>query len=86
MGKTRDLFKEIRDTQGTFHAKTGTIEGKNCMDLTETEAIKNRWQEYTQELYTKDLNDPDNHGGMNTHLEPGHPGMQSQWRGQEASL
>ena len=69
MGKTRDLFKEIRDTQGTFHAKTGTIEGKNCMDLTETEAIKNRWQEYTQELYTKDLNDPDNQNDVITHLE-----------------
>ena len=56
------------------------------MDLREAEDIKKRWQEYTEVLYTKDLNDPDNHGGMNTHLEPGHPGMQSQWRGQEASL
>ena len=69
MGKTRDLFKEIRDTQGTFHAKMDTTEGKNCMDLTETEAIKNRWQEYTQEPYTKDLNDPDNQNDVITHLE-----------------
>ena len=60
MGKTRDLFKKIRDTKGTFHAKMGTIEDRNCMDLTEAEDFK-RWQEYTEELYTKDLHDPDNH-------------------------
>ena len=60
MGKSRDLFKKIRDTKGTFHAKTGTIKDRNCMDLMEAEDIKNRWQEYT-ELYKKDLNDPENH-------------------------
>ena len=60
IGKTRDLFKKIRDTKGTFHAKTGTIKDRNCMDLMEAEDIKNRWQEYT-ELYKKDLNDPENH-------------------------
>ena len=70
MGKTRDLFKEIRDTKGTFHAKMGIIKDKNCMDLTETEDIKKRWQEYTEELYEKDLHDPDNNDGMITHLEP----------------
>ena len=68
MGKTRDLFKKIRDTKGTFHAKIGIIKDKNGMDLTETEDIKKRWQEYTEELYKKDLHDPDNHG-MITHLE-----------------
>ena len=61
MGKTRDLFKKIRDTKGTFHAKVGSIKGRNCMDLTEAEDIKKRWQEYTEELYEKDLHDPDNH-------------------------
>ena len=70
MGKTRDLFKKIRDTQGTFHAKMGTIKEKNAMDLTEAEDIKKRWQEYTEELYKKDLHDPDNHDGVITHLEP----------------
>ena len=60
MGKTRDLFKKIRDTKGTFHAKTGSIKGRNGMDLTEAEDIKKRWQEYTEELYKKDLHDPDN--------------------------
>ena len=70
MGKTRDLFKKIRDTKGTFHAKMGSIEDRNGMDLTETEDIKKRWQEYTEELYKKELNDPDNHDGMITHLEP----------------
>ena len=70
MGKTRDLFKKIRDTKGTFHAKMGTIKGRNGMDLTEAEDIKKRWQEYTKELYRKDLNDPDNHDGVITHLEP----------------
>ena len=69
MGKTRDLFKKIRDTKGTFHAKMGTIKDRNGIDLTETEEIK-RWQEYTEELYKKDLHDPDNHDGMITHLEP----------------
>ena len=70
MGKTRDLFKKIRDTKGTFHAKVGTIKDRNGMDLTEAEDIKKRWQEYTEELYKKDLHDPDNHDGMITHLEP----------------
>ena len=63
MGKTRDLFKKIRDTKGAFHAKMGTIKDRNDMDLTEAEDIKKRWQEYTEELYRKDLNDPDNHDG-----------------------
>ena len=69
MGKTRDLFKKIRDTTGTFYAKMGTIKDRNGMDLTEAEYIKKRWQEYT-ELYEKDLNDPDNHNGVITHLDP----------------
>ena len=69
MGKTRDLFKKIRDTKGTFHAKKGSIKGRNGMDLTEAEDIK-RWQEYTEELYKKDLHDPDNHDGVITVLEP----------------
>ena len=69
MGKTRDFFKKIRDTKGTFHAKMGTIKDRNCMDLTEAEDIK-RWQEYTEELYKKDLHDPDNHNCVITHLEP----------------
>ena len=67
-GKTRDLFKKIRDTKGTFHAKMGTIKGRNGMDLIEAEDIKKRWQEYTVQLYKKDLNDPDNHGGVVIHL------------------
>ena len=71
MGKTRDLFKKIRDTKGTFHAKMGTIKDRNGMDLTEAEDIKKRWQEDTEELYKKDLHDPDNHNGATTHLEPG---------------
>ena len=70
MGKTRDLFKKVRDTKGTFHAKMGSIKDRNCMDLTEAEDIKTRWQEYTKELYKKDLHDPDNHNGVITHLEP----------------
>ena len=72
MDKTGDLFKKIRDTKGTFHAKMGTIKDKNGMDLTEAEDIKKRWQEYTEELYKKDLHDPDNHDGVitYTHLEP----------------
>ena len=69
MGKTRDLFKKIRGTKGTFHAKTGSIKDRNCLDLTEAEDIKKRWQEYT-ELYKKDLQDPDNHDDMITYLEP----------------
>ena len=69
MGKTSDLFKKIGDTKGTFHAKIGSIKDRNCMDLTEAEDIK-RWQEYTEELYKKDLQDQDNHDGMTTHLEP----------------
>ena len=69
MGKTRDLFKKIRDTKGTFHAKMGTINNRNGMDITEAEDIKKRWQEYT-ELYKKDLHDPDNHNGVITPLEP----------------
>ena len=70
MGKTRDLFKKIRDIKGTFHAKMGSTKDRNGMDLTEAEDIKKRWQEYTEELYKKDLHDPDNHKGMITHLEP----------------
>ena len=70
MGKTRDLFKKIRDTKGTFHAKMGTIKDRNGMDVTEAEDIKKRWKEYTGELYTNDLHDPDNHDGVITHLEP----------------
>ena len=74
MGKSGDLFKKIRDTKGTFHAKMGSIKDRNCMDLKEAEDIK-RWQDYTEELYKKDLHGPDNHDGMITHLEPEHPGM-----------
>ena len=70
MGKTRDLFKKIRDTKGTFHAKMGSIKDRNSMDLTEAEDIKKRWQEYTEELYKKDLQDQDNHDDVITHLEP----------------
>ena len=70
MRKTRDLFKKIRDTKGTLHAKIGTIKVKNCMDLTKGEDIEKRWQEYTEELYQKNLHDLDNHKGVITHLEP----------------
>ena len=70
MGKTRDLFKKIRDTKGTLHANMGTIKDRNGMDLTEPEDIKKRQQEYTEELYKKDLHDPDNHNSVITHLEP----------------
>ena len=70
MGKTRDLFKKIRDTKGTFHAKMGTIKDRNGMDLREEENIRKRVQEYTEELYKKDLHDLDNHDGVITHLEP----------------
>ena len=69
-GKTRDLFKKIRDTKGTFHAKMGSIKDRNGMDLTEAKDVKKRWQEYTEELYKKDLHDPDNHDDVITHLEP----------------
>ena len=70
MGKTRDLFKKIRDTKGRFHAKMGSIKDRNDMDLIEAEDIKKRWQEYTEELYKKDFHDPDNHDGVITDLEP----------------
>ena len=70
MGKTRDLFKKIRDTKATFHAKMGTIKDRNGMDLTEAEDIKKRGQQYTEELYKKDLHDPDNHNGVITHQQP----------------
>ena len=78
MGKTRDLFKKIRDTKGIFHARMGTIQSRNGKDLTEAEEVKKRWQEYT-ELYKKDLNNPENYDGVVTHLEPArHSGVQSQ--------
>ena len=70
IGKTKDLFKKIRDTRGTFHAKMGTIKGRNGIHLTEAEGTEKRWQEHTEELYKKDLHDPDNHDGVITHLEP----------------
>ena len=70
MGKTRDLFKKIRDTKGIFHAKSGTIKDRNGMDPTEAEDIKKRWQEYTEELYKKDHHDPDNQDDVITHLDP----------------
>ena len=70
MGKIRDLFKKIRDTKGTFHAKMGSIKDRNGMDLTEAEDTKKRWQEYIEELYKKDLQDPDNHNGVITYLKP----------------
>ena len=76
MRKTRDLFKKIRDTKRTFHAKMGTIKDRNGMDLKEADGKK--WQEDTKELYKKDLHDPDNHNGVITHLEPRHPGVQNQ--------
>ena len=70
MGKTRDLFKKIRDTKGTFHAQMGSIKDRNGMDLTEAEDIKKKWQEYTGELYKKELHNPDNHDGVITHVDP----------------
>ena len=70
MEKARDLFKKLRDTKGTFHANMGLIKDRNCMDLTEAEDIKKRWQEYTEELFKEDLQDQDNHDGVITHLEP----------------
>ena len=79
MGKTRDLFKKIRDIKGTFHAKMGTIKDRNGMALTDAEDIKNRWQEYTEELHKKDLHDPDNHNGVITHLQPDILGCKVKW-------
>ena len=79
MGKTRDLFKKIRDTKGIFHAKMGSIKDRNGMALTEAEDIKKRWQEYTEELYKKDLHDQDNHDGVITHLEPDILNVKSSW-------
>ena len=79
MGETRDLFKEIRDTKGTFHAKMGTIKDRNGMDLTEAEKIKKGWQEYREELHKKDLHDPDNHNGVITDLEPDILKREVQW-------
>ena len=85
MGKTRDLFKKIRDAKGTVHGKMGTIKDRNGMDLTEAEDIKKRWQEYTKELYIKDLHDSDNHDGVITHLEPDSLECEVKWA-LEASL
>ena len=79
MGKTRDLFKKIRDTKGTFHAKMDSIKGRKYIDPTEVEAIKKRWQEYTEELYKKDLHDPDNHSSMITNLESDIMGCEAKW-------
>ena len=79
MGKTRDLFKKIRDTRGTFHAKMGTIKDKNGIDLTEAEDIKKRWQEYTEDLYKKDLHDLGNYDDMITHLEPDNLECEVKW-------
>ena len=78
-GKTKDLFKNIRDTKGTFHAKIGSIKYRNGLDLTEAKDIKKRWQEHTEELYKKDLHDPDNHDGVITHLEPDILGCEVKW-------
>ena len=85
MGKTRDLFKKIRNTQGTFHAKMGSTKERNCRDLSEAGDIKKWWQEYTEELYKKDLHDPDNHNGVITHLEPDILECEAKWP-QKASL
>ena len=79
MGKARDLFKKVRDAKGTFHAKMDLIKDRNGMDLTEAEDIKKRWQEYTEELYKKDLHNPDNHDGVITHLEPETLECKAQW-------
>ena len=78
MGKTRDLFKKIGDTNGTFHAKMGSVKHRNCMDPTEAEDIKKRWQEYTEELYKKHLHDPESHDGVITSPRARHAGMRSQ--------
>ena len=85
MGKSRDLFKKIRDTKGTFHAKMGSIKYRNGMGLTEAEDIKKRWQEYTEDLYKKDIHDPDNQEGVIIHLEPDILESEVKWP-QEASL
>ena len=85
MGRTRDLFKKIRETKGTFHMKMGQIKDRNGMDLTEAEGIQKRWQEYTEELYKKDLHDPDNYDGVITNLEPDIPECESSGP-QKASL
>ena len=86
MGKTRDLFKKIIDTKGTFHAKMGSIEDRNGMDLTEAEDIKERWQEYTEERYKKDLLDQDNHDGVITHLEPDILECEDKWALESISM
>ena len=75
MGKTREFFKKIGDIKGTFHARLGTTKDKNCKELTEAEEINKRWQDYTEELYKKGLNCPDNHNGVVTHLRARHPGV-----------
>ena len=79
MGKTRDLFKKIRETKGTFHTKIGSIQDRNDMDLTEAEDIKKRWQKYLEELHKNDLHDPDNHDGVITHLEQDILGCEVKW-------
>ena len=79
MGKTRDLFKKIRDTKGIFHAEMDTVQNTNGINLTEAEDTKTKWQEYTEELYKKDLHDPDDHGGVITHLEPDVVGYEVKW-------
>ena len=79
MGKTRDLFKKVRDTKGIFHAKMGSIKDRNCIDLKGTKDIKKGWQGYTEELYRKDLHSPDNHNGMITHLKPDILECEVQW-------
>ena len=86
MGKTRDLVKKIRDTKGTFHAKMGSTQDRNGMDLTEVEDIEKRWQEYTEELYKKDLNDPDNHDGIISHLEPGILECEVKWASESITM
>ena len=86
MGKTRDLFRKIRDSKGTFHAKMGSIKKRNGMDLTEAEDIKKRWQEYTEELYKKELHDPDNHNGVITHTHLGPDILKCEVRWALASL
>ena len=79
MGKIRNLFNKIRDTKGIFHAKMGSIRDRNCRDLREAEDVKKRWQEYTEELYKKDLDDPDNYDGVMTHLEPDNLEWEVKW-------
>ena len=86
MGKITDLFKKIRDSKGSFHAKMGSIKGRNGKDLTEAEDIKKRWQEYTEELYKRELHDPDKHDGVITHLEPDILECEIKWALLEASL